>query len=308
MIDITLLGTAALVPLPQRSLTAALLSCGGRSILFDCGEGTQTAANRANVSLMKVDMIALTHYHGDHIFGMPGLLQTMCSMGRTETLYITGPEGLKEAMEPILKLVGWTSYTITLLELAPEGLQLSELGTGWSRESKLTAFQTEHRISSQGYCFTLSRAGKFIPQKARELGIPENQWGLLQKGTSIQVGNTIIQPEQVLGEPRQGLKFVFTGDTAVCDTLIKEAAEADLLICEATYSENEQANLAIEHGHMNFAQAASVAARANVKQLWLVHYSQMIDDPQVHLHNATDIFEHTVCGLDGMKTTLRYQK
>ncbi len=308
MIDITLLGTAALVPLPERSLTAALLSCEGHAILFDCGEGTQTAANRAGVSLMKADMIALTHYHGDHIFGMPGLLQTMCSLGRTETLYIAGPEGLEEAMAPILKLVGWTSYDIRLMTLAPEGLQLSELGTGWPMEAKLTAFRTEHRVPSQGYCFTLSRAGRFMPQKARELGIPTNQWGLLQKGNPVRVGDVTIQPEQVVGEPRPGLKFVFSGDTAACDTLVTAAAEADLLICEATYGENDQAGLALEHGHMNFAQAASVAAQAHVKELWLAHYSQMIDDPQDCLQNAKDIFDHTVCGTDGMKTTLRYRK
>ena len=306
MIDITLIGTAALVPLPERAVTSVLLTCAGHSILFDCGEGTQTAARRAGVSLMKADMIALTHYHGDHIFGIPGLLQTMCSMGRTETLYITGPEGLEEELEPILKLVGWTSYEIKLFALPPEGMHLSELVKGWPNESKLAAFKTEHRVPSQGYCFNLSRAGKFMPQKAKELGIPTNQWGLLQKGIPIQVDGVTVQPEQVLGEPRKGLKFVFSGDTAACDTLIKEAAEADLLICEATYGENEQADLALEHGHMNFAQAASVAAKADVRQLWLAHYSQMIDDPQAYLQNAKDFFENTICGVDGMKTTLRF--
>ena len=131
MIDIALIGTAALVPLPDRALTAAQLVCGGHSILFDCGEGTQSAARKADVSLMKTDLIALTHYHGDHIFGLPGLLQTMCSMGRTETLTITGPAGLTEALEPILKLVGWTSYEIRLTEMPRDGLALDTLAEGW---------------------------------------------------------------------------------------------------------------------------------------------------------------------------------
>ena len=307
MIDITLLGTAALVPIPERALTAATLICEGRTILFDCGEGTQCAARRAGVGLMKTDLIALTHYHGDHIFGLPGLLQTMCSMGRTETLYITGPEGLRDELAPILKLVGWTSYAIELVEVPPEGLRLSELVKGWPTEAKLSAFRTEHRVPSQGYCFTLDRAGKFMPQKAKELGVPVNQWGLLQKGQSVQVGDTVISPELVLGEARRGLKFVFSGDTAACDALIEAARGADLLILEATYGENGQAELAVDHGHMNFAQAATVAAKADAKALWLVHYSQMIEDPRDYLPNAAAIFAGTVCGEDGMHTTLRFE-
>ncbi|MBR3314785.1 MAG: ribonuclease Z [Atopobiaceae bacterium] len=308
MIDVTLIGTASLVPLPHRALTAALLTCGGRSILFDCGEGTQSAARAAGVSLMKVDVIALTHYHGDHIFGMPGLLQTMCSMGRTDTLYLTGPAGLAEELAPILQLVGWTSYPIELVELLGEGLRLEELVAGWPHEAVLSAFATEHRVSSQGYVFELARAGKFDPRRARELDVPTRQWGLLQKGQSVQVGDVTVQPRQVLGPPRKGLKFVFSGDTMACDALVEAAAGADLLVCEATYGENEQAELAIDHGHMNFAQAAQVAASAGARELWLAHYSQMIEDPDSCLHNATDIFANTVCGRDGLSATLKFQK
>ncbi|MBQ6960912.1 MAG: ribonuclease Z [Clostridia bacterium] len=308
MIDITLLGTSALVPLPDRALTAVALTCAGHSILFDCGEGTQAAARKAGVSLMKADLIALTHYHGDHIFGMPGLLQTMCCLGRTETLYITGPAGLKEELSPILKLAGWTSYEIVLLPFPVDGLRLETLAKGWPPEAKLTAFSTEHRVPSQGYCFTLDRAGKFMPEKAKALGVPTNQWGLLQKGQSVQVGEAVIRPDQVLGEPRKGLKFVFTGDTAACPALTCAAADADLLISEATYGENEQGALAVDHGHMNFAQAAETAAKANVKELWLAHYSQMIEDPQEYLPNATAIFSNAICGQDGMGTTLQFEK
>ena len=308
MIDITLLGTSALVPLPDRALTAVALTCSGHTILFDCGEGTQTAARKAGVSLMKADMIALTHYHGDHIFGLPGLLQTMCCLGRTEKLYITGPAGLREELSPILKLAGWMSYEIELIQLPDQGLRLEELAKGWPSEAKLTSFKTEHRVPSQGYCFTLGRAGKFMPQKAKELGVPMNQWGLLQKGQSVQVGEAVIRPEQVLGEPRKGLKFVFSGDTAACGGLTAAAEGADLLISEATYGENEQAELAVDHGHMNFAQAASIARQANVKRLWLAHYSQMIEDPQAYLQNAAGIFANAVCGQDGMSTTLQFEK
>ncbi len=243
MIDITLIGTASLFPLPNRALSSAYLSCTGHSILFDCGEGTQTAARKAGVSLMKTDIVALTHYHGDHIFGVPGLLQTMHSMSRTEPLYMTGPTGLNDALEPILKLAGAMSYEVKLFEIPREGLRLCELIKGWAFDAKLSIFTTTHRVPSQGYCFTLGRAGKFNPQKAQELNVPIKQWGILQRGQNVQVDDKIIFPAQVLGEPRKGLKFIFTGDTAQCDSIIEAAENADLMICDATYGENEQAEI-----------------------------------------------------------------
>ena len=307
MIEITLIGTSALLPLPDRALTAALLTCGGRSILFDCGEGTQSAARKAGVSLMKTDLIALTHYHGDHIFGLPGLLQTMGVMDRTDPLFITGPAGMAEELAPILKLAGPTGYEIRLIELPDEGLSLSELSRAWPAGAKLTAFKTEHTVPSRGYCFTLSRAGRFLPEKAAELGVPAELWGRLQDGQSVLIGGRTILPAQVLGEPRKGLKFVFSGDTRECESLVLAAEGADLLIADATYGENGQAQLAADHGHMNFAQAAESAAKAGVKTLWLAHYSQMIGDPEEYLENAKAVFENTVCGRDGMRTTLRFE-
>ena len=307
MIDITLLGTAALFPIPKRALTVAYLCCGGHAILFDCGEGTQTAARRWDVNLMKVDMIALTHYHGDHVFGLPGLFQTMSNLERTEPLYVTGPAGLQKAMEPIFKLAWQTSYEIRLIEMPPEGLRLCELIKGWAYEAKLSAFPTEHRIPSQGYCFTLGRAGKFQPDKAQALKIPVTQWGILQKGHNVQVGDEIITPDQVLGAPRKGLKFIFSGDTTFCESLINASNGADLMICEATFGESEEEEVAIRHGHMTFEHAAKTAKCADVKQLWLAHYSHKIIDPRQYLPNATAIFENTICGKDGISTTLKFE-
>ena len=308
MIDITLLGTSALVPLPERALTAAQLVCGGHSILFDCGEGTQSAARKAGVSLIKTDVIALTHYHGDHIFGLPGLLQTMNSMGRTEPLYIVGPAGIEKELAPIVTLTGWLAYPLILREIPEEGILLKDLTPGWPDGAKLIPFRTEHRIVSQGYRFCLPRAGKFIPDKAKALGIPNNQWRFLQKGETVTHNGITVTPEMVMGPPRKGLTVVFSGDTARCESLTEAAKDADLLICEATYGENDQAQLALDHGHMNFAQAAQTAAEAKAKLLWLVHYSQMIEDPESYIENANVIFPAAQCGFDGKKITLQFEK
>ena len=308
MLDVTLLGTAALMPIPDRALTAATLTCAGRTILFDCGEGTQTAARRAGVSLMKADVIALTHYHGDHIFGLPGLMQTMEVFGRTQPLTVVGPAGLRAALRPILELAGHTGYPVRLLELPEGGVCMRQLAGGWPERARLTAFETAHRVVSQGYSFTLDRAGRFLPERARALGVPVNQWSLLQRGQSVLTDGGTVTPGDVLGPPRRGLKFVFTGDTARCDSLVEAARGADLMICEATYGENDQAVMAAEYGHMTFVQAAEVARRACVRRLWLAHYSQMVEDPRACLLNATEVFEDALCGEDGMSLTPRFEE
>lgn len=308
MIKVTLLGTSALMPIPERALTSAQLVCDGHSILFDCGEGTQTAGRKAGVSLMKTDVIALTHYHGDHIFGLLGLLQTMNVMGRTEPLYIVGPKGIEIELEPIIKLVGWVAYNIILIEIPENGIELKSLNKGWTDGARLIPFKTEHKVVSQGYKFVLTRVGKFMPDRAKALGIPINQWGVLQKGTTIKLDDKVITPKMVMGEPRKGLSVVFSGDTSYCDSLVKASQNTDLLICEATYGENQQSELAIEHGHMNFAQAGQVAENSNAKRLWLVHYSQMIENPEDYIENAQAYFPLAECGYDGKSITLQFDK
>ena len=306
MVDVTLIGTAALAPIPERALSSALLTCAGHSILFDCGEGTQSAARKAGVSLMKTDIIAVTHYHGDHIFGIPGLLQTMYSAGRTEPIYIAGPEGLAEVMSLMMGLTGALPFDVGLLEIPAEGLRLCELVEGWPSEAALSTFPTKHRCVAQGYSFTLGRAGKFNPEKAQELGVPVKLWRELQKGSSVFVEGREIFPDEVLGERRRGIKVVFTGDTAICESLVDASREADILICDATYGDDTRADTATERGHMCFSQAAECARLSGVRTLWLTHYSQSVTNPAMFLHNAKAVFPDTVCGYDGLSETLRF--
>lgn len=308
MVDITILGTAALMPLPERFLASEMLSCCGHSILFDCGEGTQTAARKAGVSLSKTDIIALTHYHGDHIFGLPGLLQSMFVSGRTQPLYITGPEGIQEHLSPIFALAGPMPFDIFLFEIPEEGFRISEIISGWPGRAVLSAFKTVHRVPSLGYSFTLGRAGKFNPQAAEKLDVPKEQWKLLQKGQSIIVNGKTVLPEQVAGEERKGIKIIVTGDTAANDNLSAAAENADLIISEGTYAEDEHEKIAVERGHMTFRHAAETAKNAKAKKLVLTHFSQVIPNPAQSVHIAEAVFENTVCAEDGMKITLNFEE
>ena len=303
MITLTMLGTSALLPIPGRALASAFLECGGYGILFDCGEGTQSAARAAGVSLMRTELLALTHYHGDHIFGIPGLLQTMQSMNRNRPLIVTGPAGLELQMRPILQLAGSLPFDVRLMPMPEAGRFLSEILDG----AKLTSFPTEHRVSSQGYCFELERKGKFQPEKATMLGIPRSFWGQLQKGKNIIYDGQMYYSTQVMGEKRRGLRVVFSGDTTCCESLTEAAKGADLLILEGTYGDNTDTQLARERGHMTFAMAAETARAAGVRRLWLTHFSQRLEDPESYLPFASSIFPDTVCSTDGMQITLSFE-
>jgi len=308
MMDITLIGTGALQPLPGRALASAAITLAGHVLLLDCGEGTQSAAKGAGISLMKIDVIALTHYHGDHTYGLPGLLQSMGMAGRTEPVTIIGPKGLEEEMKPFLMLCPYLPYDLQLCELPEEGLSLHTLHSAWPEQAYIKPFATVHKVVSQGYRIDLKRPGRFLPQRAKALGVPVQCYKLLQRGETVQGGDGIVTPEQVMGEPRRGISVVYTGDTSMCKSLLDAAQDADLLICEATYGENEQETLAADHGHMTFSQAARLADQAHVRTLWLTHYSPMVLDAQEYASNAEAIFENAKCGQDGMKVTLRFDE
>ena len=184
MLTITLLGTAATMPLPDRALSTAFAACGGHGLLFDCGEGTQAAARRAGVNLMRVDTVCLTHYHGDHIFGLPGLLQTLGAQGRTRPLLLVGPKGLAGIWSAVRALTGPLPYAVRLRE-ADGPLALDALSEGWPAGAVLRPFATRHRVPSVGYRLELPRAGRFDPARARALGWPVQQWKLCSRGRAF---------------------------------------------------------------------------------------------------------------------------
>lgn len=315
MIDVTLLGCGATMPSPDRGLSAAVLRCNGRCLLFDCGEGTQAALRREKYSPVKLDLISLTHYHGDHIFGLPGLLQTMSCLNRTEPLTITGPEGLEAALEPVLRLAAVEGFEIRLVPTPPCGFELRRLHPAWPRGACCAAVPTAHRVPSQGYVFSLPRPPRFDPRKAEAFGIPVADWKkiIAAPEAPVEVNGKLLfhngQPVQglmLMGGPRRGLRVVFSGDTQPCEAVCAAASGADLLIHDATYGEDSQEDQALLYGHSTFRQAAALAARAKVRRLWLTHFSQMQRQPESSLPNARILFPDAQCGCDGMRLSLRF--
>ena len=308
MLTVTLLGTAATRPMPDRALSSAVFSVHGRHILLDCGEGTQTALHRHGISPMKITLVALTHYHGDHILGLPGLLQTLDTMGRKDALYLTGPEnGHAAILAAVMTLADELSYPVHFLPVPPEGMCLSRLDPRWPPEVLLTAFSTVHRIPSQGYRLDVPRTRRLDVPKATALGVPKPLWRMLQQGQTVTADGRTILPDDVCCPARSGLSVVFTGDTAPCEAILHAARGADLLIMDATYPDDTHADKASLYGHSTFPQTAALAAAAGVKHLWLTHYSAMITSPEEHLPAAQAIFPHCECGMDGQAIILTFR-
>ena len=307
MIQMTLIGTAAAAPLSDRALSCAALTCQGRTLLFDCGDGTQSALRKARVSMMSIDVICLTHFHGDHIFGLPGLLQSMALHSRTRPVTLVVPHEDDPCLPALMTLSLPLTFDVSVVTLPPEGLPLRSLIPDARADAVLSPIATQHRVPSAGYRFTLSHAGRFLPERARALGVPQKLWGRLQHGECVTVDGRAIAPADVLSEPRQPLRIIYTGDTRPCEAVLEAARDADLLIMEATYGEDAHEAQAVKYGHSTFSATARLAAEAGAKRLWLTHYSGMIADPQAHLPNAQAHFPQVVCGYDGLTATLSFR-
>ena len=296
MLTATLLGCGGTRPLPDRALASLALTVAGRSLLIDCGEGTQTAARRWGVSLYKVDAILLTHYHGDHIFGLPGLWQTMAALGRTEPVLMAGPPGLTALVQAFLAVAGPLPFALHLAEDAPLAGPLPVLG------GEVTAFPLEHRAPCCGYAFTLPRAGRFDPDRARALGIPVQLWRELQAGHEAEG----FSPDQVLGPARRGLRVVYATDTGPCAALSEAAREADLLCMDSTYPTADFTDKARLYGHSTCHEVGRLAAEAGVRRLWLTHYSAAVTDTGPGLAAARQFFAGAEAGFDGKTLTLPF--
>ena len=302
MLDVCLLGTAGMMPLPHRWLTAALMRYNGSNLLIDCGEGTQIAIKEKGWSFKPVDVICFTHYHGDHISGLPGLLLTMGNAERTEPLTLIGPKGLERVVNALRVIAPELPFELKFIEInGPE--QVFEIN-GY----RITAFKVNHNVLCYGYSLEILRQGKFSPERAREQGIPLRYWNPLQKGQTIEADGVTYTPDMVMGERRKGLKVTYTTDTRPVQAIVEAATGADLFICEGMYGEPDKEAKAREYKHMTFKEAATIAKEANPNEMWLTHYSPSLVKPQLYMDTVTKIFPNAKAGKDGMSVDLKFEE
>lgn len=300
MLDIALLGTGGTMPMKTRWLTSCLIRHEGQSVLIDCGEGTQISLKCAGRSVQKLDLLCITHYHADHISGLPGLLLSMGLEGRTEPLTICGPQGLQRTVEGLRVIAPELPFSLNFIELTEKTGTLSFAGL------EITAFAVHHTMPCYGYRLHLPRIGKFDPERAKAAGIPMRAWGLLQKQETVELDGVIYHQAQVLGAPRRGLTLTYCTDTRPVPAITAHAKDADLLILEGMYGEPEKREKALETKHMMFTEAAQIARDAGARALWLTHFSPSMPDPQAYLPLAQEIFPQTVCPHDGQEIDLQY--
>lgn len=301
MLDVCLLGTGGMMPLPRRWLTSLMCRYNGSNILIDCGEGTQVAIKQKGWSFKPIDVICVTHYHADHISGLPGLLLTMGNAERTEPLTMIGPKGLERVVSALRTIAPELPFEIKFIELTEPEQSIQFEGY------RINAFRVRHNVVCYGYSIEVDRSGKFNPDKAKELQIPVQNWGKLQKGETVVVEGQTYTPDMVMGAPRKGLKVTYTTDTRPVDSIVKAAENADLFICEGMYGEPDKEAKAVEYKHMTFKEAAGIAALANPKEMWLTHYSPSLVRPKDYMDTVTEIFANAKAGKDGMSVDLAFE-
>ena len=301
MLDICLLGTGGMMPLPYRWLTSMMARYNGQSILIDCGEGTQIALKEKGWSPNPIDVICFTHFHADHISGLPGMLLTMGNAERTEPLLLVGPKGLSRVVASLRVIAPELPFVIDCLELgeAEHTIRLDGF--------RIEAFRVNHNVPCYGYSIIIDRIGKFQVDKAVELGIEKKYWSRLQRGETIETKEMTFVPEMVIGPVRKGLKVTYCTDTRPTEGIVKHAEVADLFICEGMYGEPEKKAKAKENKHMTFYEAAELAKRAQVKKLWLTHYSPSLNRPEEYLPATKKIFQETEVCRDGKTVELVFE-
>ena len=300
MLDLCLLGTGGMMPIPNRWLTSLLLKYNGSSLLIDCGEGTQVAMKESGESFKPVDIMCITHFHADHISGLPGFLLTMGNADRTEPLTMIGPRGLGKVVASLRVIAPELPFDINFIELNDE-FQTIEIN-GYT----IDAFKVNHAVTCYGYSVSIKRQGKFNLEAAKSLQIPINCWNKLQHGESVTILDKTYTPDMVMGDERKGIKVTYCTDSRPTPNIVKAASGSDLFICEGMYGEKDKEAKAREYKHMTFYEAATMAKEASVSELWLTHYSPSLTRPKEFLKDTRKIFENTYVCKDGECVTLNF--
>lgn len=302
MLDVCLLGTGGMMPLPYRYLTSMMARYNGQSILIDCGEGTQIAMKEKGWSPKPIDIMCFTHYHADHISGLPGMLLTMGNAERTSPLLMIGPKGLERVVNSLRVIAPELPFPIVFKEITQDEERFQFEGF------HIDAFKVCHNVICYGYRISVERNGKFQVDRAKEQNIPVACWNRLQHGESVEYEGCFYTPDMVMGEDRRGISVTYCTDTRPTPLIEKYAADTDLLILEGMYGEREKLVKAKEHRHMMFEEAATIAAKADPKELWLTHYSPSLTRPEEYMRDVKKIFPRAHAARDGKTVELCFEE
>ncbi len=300
MLDVCLLGTGGMMPLPKRWLTSLMLKYNGKGILIDCGEGTQLAIKERGWSFHDIDVICFTHYHADHISGLPGLLLSMGNADRVEPVTMIGPKGLQKVVASLRVIAPELPFEIKYIEIEGNELSVDIVGVN------VEAFKVNHNVICYGYSVKIKRGGKFIVEKALNNDIPKNLWSRLQKGEIVEYEGRRLTPDMVLGETRRGLHVLYCTDTRPMPIIAEKGKGADLMILEGMYGEKDKLKKAKEYKHMTFYEAAELAKQAEPTEMWLTHYSPSLIRPDDFMDDVRAIFKNSIAARDGRTVVLRF--
>lgn len=309
MLDVCLLGTGGMQPLPGRRLSATLVRAGGSMALIDCGEGTQVAVRERGWGLRHINAILLTHMHADHVLGLPGLLLTLANGGKEgdDALTIYGPEPLRRVLQGLLVVAPRLPFALRTVVL--QGGERFPLDGVDGVEASCIAL--DHEIPCLAYALSIPRAPRFEPDRARALGVPLPLWRRLQHGEAVEVEGRTVLPDQVRGPARRGVRLVLATDTRPTAHLAAfvrgDGAGADLFIADGMYGVDEQKPARWEAQHMTFTEAATLARDGGARRLWLTHFSPILSNPAEYRDRAARIFPATTIGRDGLTETLSFE-
>lgn len=302
MLDVCLLGTAGMMPLPNRWLTSLMLRYNGSSILIDCGEGTQIAMKKSGWSPKPIDAILITHLHADHISGLPGLLLSIANADRTEPVKIIGPAGTRHVVESLCVITPELPFEVNVTEIREPFFDISLNGYD------IRAFRVKHNVICYGYSVSIRRQGRFDTERAKEKNIPLRLWNPLQKGNTVTFDGKVFTPDMVMGPERKGIKVTYCTDTRPVPVIAEEAYGSDLFICEGMYGDPAKAAKARQYKHMTFYEAAELGRQADPKRMWLTHFSPSLASPKKYIDKVKEIFPRCELGKDGRILELDFEE